>query len=91
MYNNGLPTTPSSSSRPSRNHNSSVKSERSAEGSGGISGEPRKTVAEIVAQLQGSNTGMKPLRYTPSDIPWSPSRSPPEHSESSDDEDRPLR
>lgn len=46
-------------------------------------------MAEIVAQLQGSNIPLKPLRYTPSDIPWS--QSPPEHSESSDDEDHPLR
>lgn len=51
-------------------------------------------MAEIVAHLQAStssspNNKSLNMRFTPSDLQWS--HSPPEHSESSDDEDRPLR
>lgn len=77
--------TPSSSRLTKTNNSSSVKSERSTEDHS----EPRRTVAEIVAHLQGGSSQPKPARYTPSELQWS--HSPAEHSESSDDEDRPLR
>lgn len=91
IYEHGISShTPTSSRITNRNHSSSAKSDHSIQ----QTPEPRRTVAEIVAHLQGSGSNSSPntvpQHYSPSDLQW-PAHSPEDHSESSDDEDRPLR